>query len=125
MQSSIEMHLSFSEFERIADEALQSLPAHFVALMENVVIVVEEEPNEEDLGAMSDPEGELLGIYRGVPRPLRTHDMLPLLPDQIAIFRGPILRTSRNAQAAQRQIRETVLHELGHFFGLSDREMIY
>ncbi|HXI12147.1 MAG TPA: metallopeptidase family protein [Thermoanaerobaculia bacterium] len=119
------MDLSQREFERIADEALESLPPHFIKLMENVVIVVEEEPNEGDLAALSDPRSELLGIYRGVPRPLRTHDMLPLLPDQIAIFRGPILRTSRNAQAAQRQIRETVLHELGHYFGLSDGEMIY
>jgi predicted Zn-dependent protease with MMP-like domain len=68
---------------------------------------------------------ELLGIYRGIALTHRTHDMLPALPDQIAIFRGPILRVARNRNDAVQQIRETVIHELGHYFGLSDAEMIY
>jgi predicted Zn-dependent protease with MMP-like domain len=55
----------------------------------------------------------------------RTHDMLPLLPDQIAIFRGPIMRVSATRREAVREIRDTVIHELGHYFGLEDADMPY
>ena len=55
----------------------------------------------------------------------RTHDMLPHLPDQISIFRGPIMRIARTRHEAVGQIRDTVIHELGHYFGLHDHEMPY
>jgi len=112
------------EFERLASEALDSLPARFARLLDNVVVVVEEEPSSSDLDILDDEHGELLGIYRGVPMTRRTYDSFRM-PDQIAIFRGPILRVTRNAREAQRQIRETVIHELGHYFGLSDEEMVF
>ncbi|HYC89077.1 MAG TPA: metallopeptidase family protein [Thermoanaerobaculia bacterium] len=51
--------------------------------------------------------------------------MLPMLPDQIAIFRGPILRVSRNRHEAIHEVRDTVIHELGHYFGLHDDDMAY
>lgn len=51
--------------------------------------------------------------------------MLPILPDQIAVFRGPILRVAGSRRAAIREIRDTVIHELGHYFGLHDDEMVY
>jgi predicted Zn-dependent protease with MMP-like domain len=113
-----------AEFERLVEEALDSLPQRFADLLDNIVVVVEEEPNASDLDVMEDSHGELLGIYRGTPMTRRTYDSFRM-PDQIAIFRGPILRVTRNAREAQRQIRETVIHELGHYFGLSDEEMIY
>jgi len=112
------------EFERLVEEALDSLPEKFAALLDNVVVVVEEEPNASDLDVMEDEHGELLGIYRGTPMTRRSYDSFRM-PDQIAIFRGPILRISRNPREAQRQIRETVIHELGHYFGLSDAEMVF
>jgi predicted Zn-dependent protease with MMP-like domain len=90
--------------------------------------VVEEEPSDDDLDALDDDAGddaELLGIYRGVARTRRTHDMLPMLPDQIAIFRGPILRVARGRREAVDEIRETVIHELGHYFGLHDDDMVF
>ena len=119
--------ISPSEFETLVEEALESLPERFAQLLDNVVVVVEDEPNDEDLDALDsdDPDDELLGIYRGIALPQRTHDMLPALPDQIAIFRGPILRVARNRREAVREIRETVIHELGHFFGLHDDEMVF
>lgn len=116
------MHLSSDEFEILVEEALESLPHRFARLIENVTVVVEEEPDREDLDLPEAPGSELLGVYRGVPITRRTHDMA-LLPDQIAIFRGPILRVTRSRRAAIEQIRETVIHELGHYFGLSDEEM--
>lgn len=125
------MHLSRSEFERVVEEALSSLPQRFADLLENVAVVVEEEPTDEDLDLLDDDDGdgdgddELFGIYRGIPRTERTHDMLPSMPDEIAIFRGPILRVCESRREAIREIRDTVIHELGHYFGLHDDEMAY
>lgn len=101
------------EFERLVGEALDSLPQQFVKLLHNVVVVVEDEPSDDDRDLAG--ENELLGIFR----------IEPPLPDQIAIFRKPILRIARNRHEAVREVRETVIHELGHYFGLNDDEMIY
>ncbi len=113
------------EFERLVEEALASLPPQFEELVQNVLVVVEEEPSDDDLELLDDDGDELLGIYRGIALTRRTHDMLPMLPDQIAIFRGPILRIARTRQHALQQIRDTVIHELGHYFGLHDHDMAY
>jgi predicted Zn-dependent protease with MMP-like domain len=119
--------ISPTEFESLVEEALDSLPERFAQLLGNVVVVIEDEPDDEDLEVLDsdDPDDELLGIYRGIALPRRTHDMLPNLPDQIAIFRGPILRVARDRREAVREIRETVIHELGHYFGLNDDDMVY
>jgi len=117
--------ISPTEFELLVEEALASLPKRFADLLDNVAVVVEEEPDDGDLDALEDEHSELLGIYRGTALTRRTHDMLPALPDTIAIFRGPILRVSRNRREAVRQIRQTVIHEFGHYFGLSDHDMHY
>ena len=116
--------LTPAEFEAVVEEALASLPPRFADLVDNVVIAVEEEPGDEDLAATDDPGGqtELLGIYRGVALTDRDHDA-PLLPDEIAVFRGPINRVARTRNEAVREVRETVIHELGHYFGLDDEEM--
>ncbi|HLY02023.1 MAG TPA: metallopeptidase family protein [Candidatus Cybelea sp.] len=116
--------LTRREFERVVGEALESLPKRFAELVENVVIAVEEEPTDEDLDSIEDDgdDSELLGIYRGVALTERTHDM-PLLPDEIAIFRGPINRIALTREEAVLEVRETVIHELGHYFGLHDEEM--
>jgi predicted Zn-dependent protease with MMP-like domain len=118
--------LTRTEFEHVVREALDSLPKRFADMVENVVIAVEEEPNRDDLASFEpdddETEEELLGIYRGVPLTERSHDM-QLLPDEIAIFRGPINRVARTRQEAVYEVRETVIHELGHYFGLGDEEM--
>jgi predicted Zn-dependent protease with MMP-like domain len=119
--------LTRAEFEHVVSEALESLPKRFADLVKNVVIAVEEEPNDEDLEALGESEddegeSELLGIYRGVALPDRSYDMT-LLPDEIAIFRGPINRVARTRKEAVREVRETLIHELGHYFGLDDDEM--
>ena len=113
------------EFERLVEEALAGLPPEFAQMLENVAIVVEEEPSDDDLDMLEDEDDELLGIYRGIALTRRTHDMLPALPDQIAIFRGPILRLTRSRREAVREIRDTVIHELGHYFGLHDDDMVF
>lgn len=114
------------EFEQLVEEALAELPQEFAKLLDNIAVVVEDEPTDEDLEVLDeDDDGELLGIYRGIALTHRTYDMLPMLPDQIAIFRGPILRIARNRREAVQEIRDTVIHELGHYFGLHDDEMIF
>lgn len=118
-------HLTRAEFEDLVSEALQSLPKRFASLVENVVITVEDEPTARDLESIegnADGDSELLGIYRGVALTERTHDV-PLLPGEIALFRGPINRVSRTRHEAVQEVRETVVHELGHYFGLDDDEM--
>jgi predicted Zn-dependent protease with MMP-like domain len=119
--------LTQAEFERVVNEALESLPERFARLIKNVAITVEDEPSDEDLENIEDdedPNSELLGLYRGVALTDRTHDM-PLLPDEIALFRGPIERAASSRADAMEQIRETVMHELGHYFGLGHDEMPY
>ncbi len=118
-------HLTRAEFEQCVSEALQSLPKRFADLVQNVAIAVEDEPTIDDLENVegnADGGTELLGIYRGVALTERTHDM-PLLPDEIAVFRGPINRVTRTRNEAVQEVRETVIHELGHYFGLDDDEM--
>ena len=119
--------ISPAEFEGLVAEALDGLPEEFAGLLRNIVVVVEEEPSPEDLEETGegDEGGELLGIYRGIPQTERSWEHSGVLPDQIAIFRGPILRCCRSRREAMEEIRDTVIHELGHYFGLDDEEMEY
>jgi predicted Zn-dependent protease with MMP-like domain len=117
--------LSREEFEQVVVEALDTLPKRFADLVENVVIAVEDEPTDEDLESVErdpDDDSELLGIYRGIALTERDGEV-PLLPDEIAVFRGPINRVARTRSEAVEEVRETVIHELGHYFGLEDDEM--
>lgn len=117
------MNISRPDFEALVAQALDDLPERFASLVHNIVVVVEQEPSREDLEGLDGDE--LLGIYRGVPLTERSWEMPPDLPDQIAIFRGPILRTCESREEAIAEIRDTVIHELGHYFGLADHEMDY
>jgi predicted Zn-dependent protease with MMP-like domain len=118
------IRLTRAEFERVVAEALDSLPPRFAEMVENVVVTVEDEPSADDLDSLEDDDdSELLGIYRGVALTERGFDAEPLVPDEIAIFRGPINRVSRSRAEAVEEVRLTVIHELGHYFGLDDEEM--
>ena len=119
--------VSRQEFERLVEEALASLPRRFADLLQNVAVIVEEEPSAYDLEVVESDDAELLGIFRGIPMTqLSTFNTLPAMPNQVAIFRGPILRITHNHRdEAVEQIRETVIHELGHYFGLDDEAMEY
>ena|SRR5438045_5085761 len=103
------------EFEQLVEHTLGELPAQFADLLENVVVLIEAEPDAEDMEMLEDDDDELLGIFRTQPP----------LPHQVVIFRGPILRIARTRRDAEREVRETVIHELGHYFGLDDEGMAY
>lgn len=114
-------------FERIVVEVLATLPEPFSERIANVAVLVEEWPAPGDSshhhGAADDEDG-LLGLYQGVPLSERggADDHLTL-PDRITIYRQPILAQSRSEAEAREEIRLTVLHEIGHFFGLGEDEL--
>ena len=116
--------LSMTEFEKLVEEALAELPREFRDRLENVVIAVEEEPTDEDYDLTDTPDDEeLLGIFRGPMQTEVSFSDLPGLPPEIAVFRGPILRCTRNNREAVKEIKDTVVHELGHYFGLHEDEL--
>ena len=97
-------------FDDHVKAALDSLPPHLAAALDNVAIVIEDEhPDDPDL----------FGLYEGTPLPERG-DMAGSLPDRITIFRLPLTDEFTNREELEREIRITVLHELGHYFGLDE-----
>jgi predicted Zn-dependent protease with MMP-like domain len=105
-------------FEELVADALDSLPAEIAEAMENVEVVVEEEPSAADLARL--PRGHtLLGLYHGIPLTQR-YDYGNTMPDKISIYRGPITRMARTRDGIREQVRRTVIHEIAHHFGISD-----
>ena len=120
------MRISPEEFESLVEKALEELPDQFADLLDNVVVLVEEEPDPEDLEALGmDPEDDLLGLYQGVPLAERDTFYMGALPDRVVLYRGPILRACANRRDVIREIRDTLVHELGHHFGMEEEDMPY
>ena len=111
-------------FEQVVRNAIEQLPERFHHALENVAIVVKEEPDPEELERLGmDPdEDELFGLYVGIPL-IERECGFSELPDQIEVYRGPILRSFDTYTEILHEIQETVIHELGHHMGLSDEEM--
>lgn len=119
------LRVSLEEFEVLVSRALDQLPEEFGDLLDNVAVLVEDEPDPEILAEMGlGPEDELLGLYTGIPLTEREVGWTAL-PDAVSIYRGPLLRQCRDRRELIREIRDTVMHELGHHFGLSDEQMPY
>jgi predicted Zn-dependent protease with MMP-like domain len=108
------VRLSRRRFERLVAKALASLPQEFQSRLENVVMLIEDESPED----MPDT----LGLYEGVPLIERTLDDTSL-PDRITLFKEPIERACRTEDEIESEVRLTVLHEVGHFFGLEEEEL--
>ena len=120
------LSLSESEFEDLVREALDGLPT-LCQLMENVAVVVEEMAPREVLEDLDiDDENELLGLYHGISRDHESFFQTGgNMPARISIYRKPILRICRTKQDVVQEVRDTVVHEIGHHFGLDDDEMPY
>ncbi|MEX2256735.1 MAG: metallopeptidase family protein [Acidimicrobiia bacterium] len=112
------MEVSLARFEALVADALDEVPAALAIEMENVAVVVEDWPTREQLDGRS---GTLLGLYQGVP--LTARDPITyagVAPDMITIFRGPLCERARDESELATQVRTTVLHEIGHYFGIDD-----
>jgi predicted Zn-dependent protease with MMP-like domain len=112
------------EFRRLVDEALATIPARFREAMENMAIVVEDEPSDrvlEEVGIV--PPDTLLGLYEGTPLTERQWAHGNVLPDKITLFQGPIEDASDDREDTVVAIAETLIHEIGHYFGLSEEEI--
>ncbi len=116
-------------FERLVARALDDLPPEVAAMLDNVDVVVEQEPSPEQLdqraevrasGPTDAEDGPLFGLYEGVPLTERGSGYTLVLPDKITIFRGPLERTYRSPQAIAREVRVTVMHELAHHLGFDE-----
>lgn len=111
-------------FEALVAEAITLIPKRFREAMRNVAVVVEDEPPAELLDEMEIPEGDtLFGLYQGTPLPERGWDYGNTLPDRIVIYQFPIEDACDTEDEIVGTIGETVIHEFGHYFGLSEEEI--
>jgi predicted Zn-dependent protease with MMP-like domain len=111
-------------FERHVAEALASIPRQFRDAMANIAIIVEDEPSPELLTEMEiEPPDTLFGLYQGIPLTERRSDYGNALPDRILLFQGPHEREAEDEDDLVISIGETLIHEIGHYFGLSEEEI--
>ena len=118
------MKLSQEEFEDAVLSGLKKLPKVLKSKMENIDVVVEEEASREileDMGLRS--PRDLLGLYQGIPFDRRGFYYGNVLPDKITLFKNPIESVCRNKEEVEKKVREVVIHEVGHYFGLDDERL--
>lgn len=111
----------------MVQQALDGLPDEYAKRITNVAVVVEDEPSPEVLADLDmDEDEDLLGLYQGLPIDKESFFQAGgQLPAKISIYRGPILRLCRTKQEVVQEVRDTVVHEIGHHFGFDDDEMPY
>ena len=119
------------EFEQAIEDALDEMPEQFLDALDNIVIIAEDEPDEYHLSAGEDPEtlagayqeGELLGLYEGVNLVERADGYEMDAPDVITFFKGPHERLFETREEIVPEIGKTVIHEIGHYFGIDDERL--
>ncbi len=113
-----------ARFERLVEDALRLIPQRFRDAMTNVAVVVEDEPPDELLDEMEIPEEDtLFGLYQGTPLPERGWAHGNHLPDRISIYQFPIEDACDTEDDIRDCVAETVIHEFGHYFGMSEEEI--
>lgn len=111
-------------FTRLVEEALREIPRRFRNAMQNVAVVVEDEPSADLLEEMEmDPSEALFGLYQGTPLTERSSTYGNTLPDRISIYQIPIEEACADDEEIRECIAETVIHEFGHYFGMSEEEI--
>lgn len=113
------INMNEAEFEKIVSAAIDSIPEKYARAMSNVGFVIENDPSADQRQRLHLVDGmTLYGLYEGHPLTRRTNNYSGVLPDKITIFKNPILMTSNDLAAVERQVRKTVWHEVAHHFGL-------
>lgn len=111
-------------FERLVVEATALIPKRFRREMKNIAVVVEDEPSAELLAEMEiEPPDSLYGLYQGTPLTERTWGFGNSLPDKVTLFQFPIEEDCEDEDEIRAVIGETLIHEVGHYFGLSEEEI--
>jgi predicted Zn-dependent protease with MMP-like domain len=111
-------------FTRLVEEALLEIPPRFRREMKNVAVVVEDVPPQHVLDEMEiEPDETLFGLYQGVPLPERSWAYGNALPDRISIYQRPIVEACATEEEIRDCVAETVIHEFGHYFGMSEEEI--
>ncbi len=113
-------------FEKLVEKIFEQLPEKFQSSIENVRIIIEDYPSDsltQQLRLSS--RDQLLGLYQGVPLPYRTswYGRSPVVPDTISLYQKNIERRSRTDEELERNVRETLMHEIGHYFGMTEEEI--
>lgn len=109
------MEMTRDEFEALVGDALDRIPAELAKLMDNVAVFVEEEPDPGD--------PDLLGLYEGTPLTERGEWYAGVLPDRITVYLGPTLRICETREQVVQEVTTTVIHEVGHHFGIDDERL--
>jgi predicted Zn-dependent protease with MMP-like domain len=112
------------EFTVLVEEALREIPRRFRDAMKNVALVIEDEPPPHVLEEMEvEPGDSLYGLYQGTPLTERGWGYGNALPDRISIYQGPIEESCADDEEIRDCVAETVIHEFGHYFGMSEEEI--
>ncbi len=112
-----------AQFERLVRQALDDLPGDILSCMDNVDVVVEEVASRDQLiGSGLDDDELLLGLYEGIPLPDR-YDYNLVLPDKITLFQNTIESVCPSDEDVVKEVRDTVVHEVAHHFGIGDDEL--
>jgi len=121
----LDLNMNRERFRELVADALDEIPEPFLSRLENVEVVVEDEPSPELLRDMRlDPRRDsLFGLYQGIPLSDRGDTPSLALPDRIVIYYRPLLRAYPTPGALQRQVRKTVIHEIAHYFGLDEEDI--
>ena len=114
------------QFKSLVEEAIDTIPRRFAQHVRNLAVVIEDEPSDDVLHEMEmEPPDTLLGLYQGTPLPERGWGYGNQLPDRITLYQGPIEDEAEGDEdLVVTTIGETLIHELGHYFGMSEEEIM-
>jgi predicted Zn-dependent protease with MMP-like domain len=110
-------------FELLVRNSIRKLPRRFKKKLANISIEVEDRPSQQLLNDMGIQSGTLFGLYQGVPLTKRDWNYGNMLPDRIVIYQDPIERFAASPAEIEMIVQDTVIHEIGHYFGFSDTEL--
>jgi predicted Zn-dependent protease with MMP-like domain len=117
------LNISHQEFEKTVQQALEELPEEISKALENIDIFIEETPGHEIGEGFRFSANHLLGLYTGIPKNHRGPYYGNVLPDRIYLYKKNLESYCRSHQALKEQIQRTVLHEIGHYFGINDKRL--
>lgn len=116
--------MELEHFEELVRRGLEDIPEEIAERISNVDVIVEESPTQQQLAALRVPRGHtLLGLYTGVPLTRRSSGYNMAMPDRITIFKRPLEHISRDDDDLVSRVRDTVIHEVAHHFGISDARL--